>query len=445
MNIHLNDMSNFKIFNFSEEQRMPEYRINKSGGFIQWGDDNLYPDFLLEILNFKGSNLHQAIINRKVKMMTGSGVVETPSNSVYLQNEYNDDSLNSIVFKIGFDYEIFNGFAYEVIWSNDGSMIAEINHIPFHNVRVGAPDEDGNITHYLMSADWTQTRKAEYKPVMIPKYNPESRQGSQLVYYVDYNPMNRFYPTAYYSNAINYISLHYEISNFHIQQAKNGYAPSFVLNMTTASIPTEEEMAQFKREFDKEYKGTENAGKMILTFSENEQGAPTLIPITANDSDDRFLNLSKEIFENILTAHQVTSPELFGIYVPGSLGNKNNLIESLDIFNSVYVKDRAKVIEDNLTEVLGVTIEIERFELDDITSGEESEDVNAEAQANLRGSIGGVQGLIEIQQSVEAGTTSRSSAQATLELIYGFTPEEAERLLGDVQEDNDNDEEIKEE
>jgi len=63
----------------------------------------------------------------------------------------------------------------------------------------------------------------------------------------------------------------------------------------------------------------------------------------------------------------------------------------------------------------------------------EAEDVNKNAQAQLRGSVGGVQGIIQIQTSVQQGVTSPESAQALLELIYGFPPKEAERLIGRVK------------
>ena len=63
----------------------------------------------------------------------------------------------------------------------------------------------------------------------------------------------------------------------------------------------------------------------------------------------------------------------------------------------------------------------------------EAEDVNKNAQAQLRGSVGGVQGIIQIQTSVQQGVTSPESAQALLELIYGFPPEDAERLIGKVK------------
>jgi hypothetical protein len=57
-------------------------------------------------------------------------------------------------------------------------------------------------------------------------------------------------------------------------------------------------------------------------------------------------------------------------------------------------------------------------------------DIEAEAKAKLKGSVGGVQGLIEIQQSVSAGTTQYESAIVMLQEIYGFDDVTARKLLG---------------
>jgi hypothetical protein len=58
-------------------------------------------------------------------------------------------------------------------------------------------------------------------------------------------------------------------------------------------------------------------------------------------------------------------------------------------------------------------------------------DVEAEAKARLKGSVGGVQGILDIQQSVAEGITERSAALAILDLIYGISQAEGERILGE--------------
>jgi len=72
-------------------------------------------------------------------------------------------------------------------------------------------------------------------------------------------------------------------------------------------------------------------------------------------------------------------------------------------------------------------------EIEDTVSQEQ-----LDAQANLRGTVGGVQGLIEIQKSISENTTTRESALTMLEEIYGFSKEKSERILGKVINNKNN-------
>jgi phage portal protein BeeE len=66
------------------------------------------------------------------------------------------------------------------------------------------------------------------------------------------------------------------------------------------------------------------------------------------------------------------------------------------------------------------------------------------AQANLRGSVGGVQGILSIQASVSQGLTGYDSGVAILTEIYGFSPETARQVLGKpiIHDTSQNDENI---
>ena len=69
-------------------------------------------------------------------------------------------------------------------------------------------------------------------------------------------------------------------------------------------------------------------------------------------------------------------------------------------------------------------------DVDTLEENSAAEQANAQAQANLRGSVGGVQGILELQGSVTMGTTSRESAITILMQIYGFDEQTAEEILG---------------
>jgi hypothetical protein len=58
-------------------------------------------------------------------------------------------------------------------------------------------------------------------------------------------------------------------------------------------------------------------------------------------------------------------------------------------------------------------------------------DVEAEAKARLKGTVGGVQGVLEIQRSVTEGITDYDAAINLLMEIYGYSKQTAISILGD--------------
>lgn len=337
-----------KILNFGIKSELPQFKINRNNKWINYGDDNLYPQYLLDVFNNR-SNKHKAIINKKVDMEVGNGIdVTSQALKKVVQNKFSELNLEEISTRIAFDNEIMGGFSLLLRWNSDGSKIVAIDYIPFHKCRL-SPDED----KILVSKDWANVRRQENAPTEYAIYNPlkAKEDKKQIYYFTNYTNGIDYYPLPYYSSTLNWIELDYEISNFHLNSVRNGFMPGFLLNFATG-IPGVDEMDAAYKEFERKYTGSDNAGKFILTFSNGTEEAPNLEPIQMNDSDDRFLMLQKQVSEEIFVAHSVTNPQLFGIRVPGELGGKDELLESLAIFQSTYVSGKQKVIEDQLNKIL---------------------------------------------------------------------------------------------
>lgn len=66
----------------------------------------------------------------------------------------------------------------------------------------------------------------------------------------------------------------------------------------------------------------------------------------------------------------------------------------------------------------------------DVPSPDNQEVETRTAQASLRGSVGGVQGILAIQSSVALGTTTYDSALNMLVIVFGFAESDARLLLG---------------
>lgn len=355
---------NFKIYSFNQAYQAPEYKWDAKNGFITWGSDNNYPQYLIDLYNINGSATHKSIINKKSRLATGYGI--KPVTNPELAKFIKDKKLEKLFRRLEKDFEIFNGYAFEIVWNNDGSDFS-INYVPFHKIRIGIQNEEYSEPHFWFSTDWTKYKKEEYKPQYIAKFDPNIRKGKQLYYYTEENPQaDDLYPIAGYSSAINWIELDYEVSKFHLNQVKQGFAPSFILNFATG-IPTEEEMDEFYRDFKRNYSSAENAGKIIITYSEGADGKPELIPIQLNDSDERFIMLQDMVEKNIVMGHEV--PPQLVILTPGKLGSTDERKELLREFQSYYITPRQEQLEEGVNEavsLLGFGEEVKLNEYKDV-------------------------------------------------------------------------------
>lgn len=338
----------FNVINFNEAYEKPTYTFNKKGNFIEWGAKNKYPTQLLDLYNHNGSPTHKACINKKQHFISSQGfedILEPALASFIASN-----MLQLELTKASLDYELFNGFSFEVTYTNGGD-IASIKHIPFHKLRIGIETKEINFPYVWFSNDWSKINKEEFKPEGIRMFNPLIKQGKQVVYYSEYNPQTEgLYPIAPYAvgATLAYIELDYEIAKFHLNQAKQGYAPQFILNFATG-IPTAEEQQDFAYAFARDFKGT-TGNNIILTYSEGKEQAPEISTIASNDSDKRF-TLLMDLIDNKIVMGSEIPPQLL-ILTPGKLGTTDDRKELMDEFQKSYVTPRQNVLEGVLNKIL---------------------------------------------------------------------------------------------
>jgi hypothetical protein len=356
---------NVKILNFAKGQELPIFQENRNGKWIDYGNDNIYPQYLLNVYH-NYSNKHKAIINTKVQMTSGNGVEKINANiEEWLKNRWSEYDIEELIHKVNYDLEIYGGFALNIRWNVTGKNIAAIDYMPYQKCRISPC---GKLV--LTSKDWSNWRRSENRPQEHQRFDPKkaTEHPSQIYYYLTDTVGGEHYPIPYYSSTLPWIELDWEVGNFHLSSVRNGFMPGFILNFSTG-IPTMEEMEAAYREFEKKYTGSENAGKFILTFSEGQEQKPELIPINLNDSDDRFILLRDSMRDEIFVGHSVTNPQLFGIRVAGELGGKDELLESLAIFQSTYINGRQRQLEKCFTKLMNLSgvegeVKLNKYEID---------------------------------------------------------------------------------
>lgn len=333
----------FHRINF-HDNKLPAFKENKAKGIYTFGEDNLYPEFLIEMYN--KSPKHNAIVSAKASYLAGVGtsikgqdtaIIAKAQQKVDAINAY--ESLEELKAKVADDLELFNGFALEVIWSRDKQKISEIYHLPFQKIRKTLDDK------FAFCEDWSD-RKCEI--IEYTPFNPITRESKQLYYCQLYRAGQGIYPLPDYVGGLKYIEIDTEVSNWHLNSIKNGFSAQTLIQMFKG-YPTPEEARKTERALKKNYTGTDNAGGLIIQYNDPNEKESIINNLQPSDFDKQFDILNKTVQQEIFVSHKVNSPMLFGVRVEGQLGGRSELIEAYEMFQSAYVEPRQKKLDDALT------------------------------------------------------------------------------------------------
>ena len=316
--------------------------------WIEYGTDdwkNLYPQFLIDL--YYSSSITAAIVNSTSEMIAGEALIIEDDEDrdlearVKLENFMNrangNESLHEVIKKLAFDFKLQGAFALNIVWSKDRTQIAEIYHVDVSKVRCARPDEFGKTKGYYISADWSNTR--QNKPYYVPAFNANDRtSANQIMYSGLYSPdMNSYYTPDWVSCA-NWALIDGRISEYHLNAISSGFSGSFMVNFSNG-IPTAEERHQIEQSLTDKFTGQNNAGKFILTFSDDKTRTPEVQAITPSDLDKQYLALQELLTSNILSGHRVTSKTLMGIDTAnGFSSNTDEIINAANFYLNTVIK-----------------------------------------------------------------------------------------------------------
>ena len=315
-----------------------QIQSNSDNVYVRYGLDNLYPNFLLNL--YTNSPLHKGITNSKIDYIVGDGLTVKGADKPIAFKPNASDSFNEFISKIVNDYLIFNYYAIEVIYNKLNKPI-QYNHIPAHKLRCNK-----DRSKFWYSNDWF------YEPNILLSYDVWSANGnpdgsSKVFFYTSYSPsVNNIYPVPDYSGAIKSIETDIAIRDFQINSIENSFSVSSIITFFNSS-PSDEVKRAINQKIQNSYTG-QNGGKIIVGFENKDGQAPDVKNIAPSDWDKAYIEVKKDVLQDILTAHCATSPMLFGIKTEGQLGGATELETAYEIFKNLFVKNRRNELESGL-------------------------------------------------------------------------------------------------
>ena len=362
----MSDLVKMTSLSFKKDYIKPDEEKDKQLGFIKWGKKNNYPFFLVDLLN--GSAWHAGIIKNKTYYIAGGGIEIVSGNmQPFIDNQYSEFDMNEIAELLAYDYEIFGGFCVIGTWNRDGSRVAVWEHLDLDLVRVDASER-----MYYISDDWTAMQQSAEKTNLrsIPALDMNNKTGKFIIYYKD--PVKRtkteqgIYPKPPYYGGITAIQTDVDISRFHMHEIANSFKGGTMISFCDGYPETQEEAENIKAQVKGRTQSVEDAGEIIITFSDSKDKAPIVQSLNGNDLDKRYETTEHSVQQNILVSHSVVAPSLFGVAPEGSF-NAAETADLFEVFKKTYVDARQRRLEWMLNQMAELGGYIGQVKLKDVS------------------------------------------------------------------------------
>jgi hypothetical protein len=204
-----------------------------------------------------------------------------------------------------------------------------------------------------MAYDWSKVRNKN-QAERIPAFGyGAASDKAEILYIRPYRSGSYYYSPVDYQGGLPYAEMEEEIANYHINNIKNGLAPSMIINFNNG-IPPQEEQDNIDFAIKQKWSGSNNAGKYILAFNDDSQKAATIEPVTLSEAHLQYEFLSSESTSKILVSHRITSPMLFGVKdaTSGLGSNADEIKNAFNLLDNTVIRPKQEQIAAGLDMIL---------------------------------------------------------------------------------------------
>ena len=347
---------NYTITNLSAYE-MPKAIEDKLKDYVAYGEDNNYFSFLIQ--QYLQSATNNAAIKSISDLIYGQGLcidgLEKDSAQVKeLRKLINHRDLKKVIL----ERKMLGMAAMQVIYSKTGNnrKVVGIKHFPIHTLRPEKMNAEGVIENYYYHPNWSEQKPTDTLK-KIPTFG-NSKEAIELFILKPYISGYSYFSPVGYSGALPYCELENEISDYLLNEAKNSFSGTKVINFNNG-VPSATERSAISNDVKQKLTGSKGQ-KVIVAFNENADSKATVEDISLNDAPAHYEYLANEAMHKILVGHRVTSPMLLGIKDGGNglASNSDEIMVASQLFNSTVIRNFQDEILDALEEVLELNGEV---------------------------------------------------------------------------------------
>lgn len=435
-----------------------DVKVDKRNECFNFGSDNAFPSLVEALIGM--SVTAKTCADRVAKAIYGKSFGETGKVIVNSKNQ----SLNEVL-RIAARWYAKHNNCYLQVNYDANFEIKSVVVVPVPEVRIGKADDKGYSGKFLVYDNWDKQKGSKIKASefkVVDKYNPDKkviegqiRKASKAKnasaakiedIISDYNGQiihikkdeTNVYALPDLNPVLSEALLEGNSQTFRSRGASKGFLNTKLL--TVQPFKDEDTRKEFKKDLNS-LRGAENSSDVLLLETSQQSDDLTkqvkLDDLSGEYNDKLFEYSDKQAEKNICKAFTVplmlvsqTDNSLFGssgeMLKEAKLQLWENREEERDQFEEVFssimkVFQEKKKIEEGLN-IINPYIDEE--------AEKETTNVNKKAQANLRGSVGGVTAILDVVKAVKEQTIDRENAVVIITSIYGFTEKKAKQMVG---------------
>ena len=340
-------MSNLKILQLAAYEH-PTVTESKRDNWVEYGEDNLYYDWLIE--RYRNSATNNAVINNIGRLIYGKGL-----HAMNASKRANDYAKFKTIFsadclrKVALDVKLFGAGTFQVHYNEKHTEVVKAFHMPTNLIRPEKCNEDGDIQGYYYSDNWEDVKK--YPPTRISSFGT-SKDKIEILQFGSYSVGMKYFSELDYQGCLPYTILEEEIGDYLINEVQNGFSGTKVVNFNNG-IPTEEQQTTISNKVLSKLTGSRGQ-KVIVAFNNSAETKTTVEDIPLNDAPEHYQYLSKEAEQKILVGHNVVSPMLVGVVTDnqGFSSNADEIETASKYFYNIAIKPFQELIIDAVDKIL---------------------------------------------------------------------------------------------
>ena len=331
----------------------PVEKVLAGRDMVEWGTRNVYPDYLLDLYN--NVPTLRSIINGNIDYVAGDDVTIMPLQEEFTNQEMNmrGDTIREQVKDIAKDFEIYGGFALQVI-RNLAGEVAEVYYIDMRYLRT---NKEGDVFYY--SEKWGKSSRTDMVvyPAFLPKIEWEklsdeerNRHASSILFVK--NVHTQVYPAPLYAASVKACEIERLIDEFHLSDINNHFVSSAIINFNNGD-PGQEIKSEIERGFNEKFCGASNGGRVAFSWNPNKESATDIVEFKMEDFGERYKALSQHSRTQIFTSFRAI-PLLFGLTSEANTGFSTEEFEqSFKLYNRTQIQPVQRMICDAYDKIYG--------------------------------------------------------------------------------------------